>query len=186
MTTLQARMKDYQRRVDLAENLLLQKSAGNQCGRELDNCFEQYDGEFVVTALIRRAEKSDELTNALKKDLTPRGWEKWNRIAAKNRHVSDDGLAKIAATIQREAEWNSVHIFIPQLEKANDPQCRPFKICRTSADETLTETFHARNLREVTQEILKNWQERTVQGAPYVDMLTTITITTPDGEQFEL
>lgn len=76
-------------------------------GRAFDTCFEMWDGDAVVTALVRKAQHDPDLKRAI-----ARGWSAtapelppgWLETAAKYADVTDRGLGKVAAKIRAERE----------------------------------------------------------------------------------
>ena len=186
MPSLDQRKRNFLRRVNYAVQAFLQ----GEDSREFDNCFEMYDGEFVVVALVRKGDKDPDLRAAILDRMNPtvfQSWEinPWQTKAQKYRRVSDAMLPSLAAQAQIEAEWFSTQVFIPQLAVMNDPENKPFEIVRREGSDELKECFHARNLREVTNKI-RSWTDRTVKGQPFLSLLAEIEVRSPDGEVFRL
>lgn len=75
--------------------------------RHFDTCFEMWDGEAVVTALVRKAQKDPELKRCIAK-----GWSatypelptQWLETAAQYADVPDRELRKLAARIRAQRE----------------------------------------------------------------------------------
>jgi len=92
-------------RVNYAARCLQTKHYGDTGCRGLDNCFENYDGELVVTALVRRSQGNPKLREAI-----ARGWggvfpQQWIDTAAKWAHVSTRNLS-VSARAERERQKN--------------------------------------------------------------------------------
>jgi len=79
--------------------------------RHFDTCFEMSDGELVVTALIRRAEKNPRLAQAIRRMMGVDGVELWQRSAAKWAHVPTRQLAAVARAERegKHGEWLARH-----------------------------------------------------------------------------
>jgi hypothetical protein len=71
--------------------------------RAFDTCFEMYDGDAVVTALIRKAEHDPEFKTALTGYLTPNA-EHWQATAAKYARLKDRELPKLSRLLIAKAE----------------------------------------------------------------------------------
>lgn len=186
MPTLRERKNSFRRRVNYAHAAFLRR----EDSRAFDDCFEMYDGEFVVTALMRRAASDPQLKAEILRDMSVASggvWENvpWQNAAAKYRHVSDASLADLAAQRQIEAEWVSVHIHLPQLAASHDPDHKPFEIVRREGPSIIKECFYARNLREATNAV-KSWTNRTVLGVPFLSMLASVEIRSPDGDIYTM
>jgi hypothetical protein len=61
---------------------------GSTDGRAFDACFEMFDGDEVVTAIIRRAEKNPRIMSALEHWSKPQ-IEEWKRTALRLRDLTD-------------------------------------------------------------------------------------------------
>lgn len=182
MPSFQARKKNYLRRVNYAHRALI----NNEHSREFDNCFEMYDGSYVVAALMRRAEKDEALKEAILKDFSTASggaWERvpWHKTADKLSRFSDAQLATLAAHTSCEEEWRSVHIFLPQLDAIKSPETMPFEIIRREGPDELVEEYYAKNLREAVKAV-EGWTDRTILGVPFLGMLAEIEVRSPEGE----
>lgn len=65
---------DFQKRVDYAARAF---TIGKTDSRKMDNCFEMFDGDAVVAALVRRAEKNPNLHAGIAKAFSsgfPASW----------------------------------------------------------------------------------------------------------------
>lgn len=73
--------------------------------RGFDNCFEMFDGDAVVVALIRRALKNDKLKQAISKnwrELGPLGFPvDWEKLYVKYTNVKDVDI--LAEKLRMEA-----------------------------------------------------------------------------------
>jgi len=82
------RPENYAGRVNYAAAVI---SAGRQTSRAFDGCFENSDGEAVVAALVRRAEKNPRLAANL-----------WRYVC---RQSAEEAAARLAGkNLAREAE----------------------------------------------------------------------------------
>lgn len=183
MPSMKSRIAAFRKRVDYAEKAFLR----SEDSRELDNCFEMYDGEFVVVALMRRAEKNTALMAALRAEFSQvsvTNWS-WIRTAEKHSRITDSKLAEAAAQAQIEAEWHNVHVFMPQLIARSEDGAQPFEIVRREGSMETKETLWGTSLRAICQ-LVKSWQARTIQGAPFLSLLADIHIRTPEGETHAL
>lgn len=73
--------------------------------RAFDNCFENYDGDAVVAALVRRAEKNEQLAANLPRYICATSLEE-----AKGRYVGQK-LSDVAREQRRLAEMRSAEMF---------------------------------------------------------------------------
>lgn len=179
MPSMKSRMAAFRNRVNYAEQAFLR----HEDSRELDNCFEMYDGEFVVVALMRRAARNPDLMAALRAEfsqVSPSEWS-WLRTVEKHKRIPDHKLPEMAAQAQIEAEWHSVNIFMPQLIARNEEGAQPFEVVRREGPAELKETLWGPSLRAVCHQV-RSWHARTVMGSPFLSLLAEIQIRTPDGE----
>jgi hypothetical protein len=72
------------------KNPSILKRANTQ--RKFDSCFEQYDGNYVIAALVRRAAKTKNFEDALFNFLGVDTWKKWIETANKFSHFSNKEL----------------------------------------------------------------------------------------------
>lgn len=183
MPSMKSRMAAFLNRVNYAEKAFLNR----EDSRQLDNCFEMYDGEFVVVALMRRAEKNPALMTALRAEfsqVSPSEWS-WQRTADKHRRIPDHKLPEAAAQAQIEAEWHNVNVFMPQLIARNEEGAQQFEVVRREGSAEVKETLWGPSLRAVCN-MVRSWDARTVMGAPFLSLLAEIHIRTPDGEIYAL
>lgn len=77
--------------------------AGRVHGRELDNAFENYDGDEMCAALWRMAQKSEKLMLSIRKEWSQyKGVEQTFEVnAAKFAHLSDKELSEHAAETRK-------------------------------------------------------------------------------------
>lgn len=179
MPSMKSRIAAFRKRVDYAEKAFLIR----EDSRELDNCFEMYDGEYVVVALMRRAAKNPALMNAIRAEFSQvcaSDWS-WVRTAEKHSRIPDSKLGEAAAQAQIEAEWHNVHVFMPQLSARNEDGAQPFEVVRREGSMETKETLWGTSLRAVCH-LVKSWHCRTIQGAPFLSLLAEIQIHTPEGE----
>lgn len=83
--------ENYQGRINFAAKYIAQ---GRRTTRHFDTCFEMWDGDFVATALYRRAQKNPKLAAALPRYLN---LDSIKATAEKYKDLSTSGLAKAAA-----------------------------------------------------------------------------------------
>jgi hypothetical protein len=103
---------DFNTRVNYAVACMKTKRTGT---RSFDNCFEMWDGDFVVTAILRRALKNPEFEIVLRNYLrTIDLWEDWEQTAKKFENLSNKELKieadnhrakKIAESEAMERNW---------------------------------------------------------------------------------
>lgn len=84
----------YQYRVNFAANYMMR---GITNSRALDNCFEMFDGDFVVTALVRRAMQNRKLWEAIAKQWRDGFPQSWIDTANKYAHLTTRQLPAAAA-----------------------------------------------------------------------------------------
>ncbi len=90
----------FAQRVNYAAQCIV--AGGNRTRtRHFDTCFEMCDGDLVVAALIRRAAKNPNLTQAIEQVMGVDGVEHWRQTAARWVRVSARQLAR-AAQAERE------------------------------------------------------------------------------------
>ncbi len=182
MPSFQARKKNYSHRVNYAHKALI----NNERSREFNNCFEMYDGEYVVAALMRRAKKDPVFKAAILKDFSTASdgaWERvpWHKTADKLSRLSDAQLATLAAHKTSEEEWRSAHIFLPQLDARKCSEAMPFEITRREGPDELVEEYYARSLREAVKAV-ESWTDRTVLGVPFLGLFAEIEVRSPEGD----
>ena len=91
---------NYAGRVNYAAQCLMRGIIGT---RQHDSCFEMHDGDLVVTALVRRAQKNKKLYDAIAKQWRGTFPQQWLDTAAKYVDVPTRKLAEKAAEARREA-----------------------------------------------------------------------------------
>lgn len=98
----------FQYRVNFAANYL---ARGIVSTRALDNCFEMFDGDMVVTALTRRAMKNRKLYDAISKHWSGNFPQSWLNTASKYAALTTRQLPQAAADIRQQAQerWNKQH-----------------------------------------------------------------------------
>ncbi|QUS59167.1 hypothetical protein [Pseudovibrio brasiliensis] len=94
------RLPSFNERVDYAHQALLR----GEDSRKFDNCFEMWDGAFVVAALMRRSLSDPELRQAIKKDLSSVGLAQWQQTTASLAHIPTHKLSDKAAAHRRQVE----------------------------------------------------------------------------------
>lgn len=183
MTTMNTRMARFRRRVETAHSMYL---TGQTEGRAFDNCFENYDGAIVVTALMRRASNDERLYRAIRRDFSGMSDSEWTwpRTANKYAHVKTHRLPSLAAQIQVEGEWMGIE-FLRQMEIAKMPDAAVYGVTRTEGSNSYTQNVWGTSLRHVCQ-IIEGWNNRTIEGQPFLSLLASIVITPPDGETYKL
>lgn len=87
-------MDDFKGRVDYAASVI---AARRNTSRAFDGCFENYDGDAVVVALVRRAERNERLAENL-----PRYICKSSLAEAVGRFEGQD-LAEVARAMRGRA-----------------------------------------------------------------------------------
>lgn len=99
------REDNYAGRVNYAAAVII---AGREPTRNFDNCFENYDGEIVATALWRRAQKNPRLAQNLPRYLAVDLCEK---NAQEFAHIPTRKLGEAAAAIRarKQAEADAAH-----------------------------------------------------------------------------
>ena len=93
--------ESYQYRVNLAANYMMR---GISNSRALDNCFEMFDGDLVVTALVRRAMKNRKLWEAIARQWSAGFPQSWIDTANKYAGISTRNLPAAAAKMRADAE----------------------------------------------------------------------------------
>lgn len=91
----------YQYRVNFAAAYMVR---GITNSRALDNCFEMFDGDLVVTALVRRAMKNPKLHAAIAKQWGAQFPQSWLDTAMKYAHLTTRELPHAAAYMRASAE----------------------------------------------------------------------------------
>jgi hypothetical protein len=86
---------DFKRRVDFAIRVI---SDGSTTTRQFDSCFEMYDGDYVVAAIMRRAAHNPRLHEALyRRDGNwASSMPEWELCAVSLAHVADKDMATTA------------------------------------------------------------------------------------------
>lgn len=90
----------YQARVNYAAQCFLRGTKS----RAFDSCFEMYDGDAVVVALVRRASKNEKLHAAIARDWGGTFPALWLDTARKYEDIPTRQLAALAAQIRAENE----------------------------------------------------------------------------------
>jgi len=183
MSGNKGRIDAFKKRVRLAEQCYL----NGVHDRKLDNCFEMHDGEMVVVALMRRAHQNPALMAAIRADFastSDQDWS-WARHMVKHRALSDTEIAETAVTMQLEAEWVHVNIFIPQLRAAQTPGYTPDVVTREEEGTSHSQNIWAGSIEDAVQ-IVHGWEGRTLNGAPYFSLFSTVQVVGPNGEVREL
>ena len=95
-------------RVNYAAQCLQRKNYGDTgSSRGLDNCFENNDGELVVTALVRRSQGNPKLREAIARDWSGVFPQQWIDTAAKWSHIPTRKLAE-AARLERARQGEAM------------------------------------------------------------------------------
>ncbi|WP_057464029.1 hypothetical protein [Pseudovibrio sp. POLY-S9] len=105
------RLPSFNERVDYAHQALLR----GEDSRKFDNCFEMWDGAFVVAALMRRNLSDLELRQAIKKDLSTVGLAQWQQTTASLAHIPTHKLSDKAAAHRRQVEKSPFEFEQPSL-----------------------------------------------------------------------
>lgn len=91
----------FQERVNYAAQCFMR---GTPSTRHFDTCFEMFDGDLVVTALVRRCEKNEKLKGAIARRWADRKFpQDWIDTAAKYADVPTRKLADKAAEVRAKA-----------------------------------------------------------------------------------
>lgn len=90
---------------DRARKAAAHIKAGRIHGRELDNAFENYDGDEMCAALWRMAKKSAKLENAVRSAWGVNTSQAFGNSAAKFAHLSDKELSE-HAKVTRDNKGN--------------------------------------------------------------------------------
>lgn len=91
----------FQYRVSFAAGYMVR---GIRSSRALDNCFEMFDGDLVVTALVRRAMQNRKLWDAIASQWREGFPQSWIDTATKYAHVPTLQLPTEAAKIRAARE----------------------------------------------------------------------------------
>lgn len=92
----------YQYRVSFAAAYMMR---GITSSRALDNCFEMYDGDLVVTSLVRRAMKNRKLWEAIARQWPGAVFpQSWLDTATKYAHLTTRQLPNAAAEMRAASE----------------------------------------------------------------------------------
>lgn len=96
----------YQYRVNFAAAYMVR---GISNSRALDNCFEMFDGDLVVTTLVRRAMKNRKLWEAIARQWREGFPQSWLNTAMKYAHIPTRQLAAAAHEMREKAQqrWNA-------------------------------------------------------------------------------
>lgn len=75
-------LENFAGRVDYAASVI---SKGRSTSRTFDNCFENYDGDAVAAALVRRSQKNEKLKANLFRYINQQtATEAYERLAGRN------------------------------------------------------------------------------------------------------
>ena len=88
---------DFHGRVAYAARCFLR---GTQ-SRAFDSCFEMYDGDLVVTALVRRCATDANLRRAVERDYSGMLPESWQQAAQKHKDTKRLGVAARTMRLNR-------------------------------------------------------------------------------------
>jgi len=91
----------FQYRVNFAAAYMMR---GITNSRALDNCFEMFDGDLVVAALVRRAMKNRKLWEAIASQWREGFPQSWISTANKYAHLTTRQLPTAAAAARAAAE----------------------------------------------------------------------------------
>ena len=92
---------NFQYRVNFAAGYMVR---GITNSRALDNCFEMWDGDLVVTALVRRSMKNRKLWETIAKQWQEGFPQSWIATATKYAHLRTRQLPEAARAAQAAAE----------------------------------------------------------------------------------
>jgi len=87
----------FQYRVGFAASYMVR---GISDSRALDNCFEMFDGDLVVTALVRRAMQNRRLWDAIAAQWRGAFPESWIETAVKYAHLTTRQLPQEARAVR--------------------------------------------------------------------------------------
>jgi hypothetical protein len=87
-------------RVNYAAKCFLRGTSGT---RHFDTCFEMNDGDAVVTALVRRAERNAKLHAAIARQWSGTFPKSWRDTAEKYEHIPTLDLKKLAMKQREDA-----------------------------------------------------------------------------------
>jgi hypothetical protein len=90
---------DFRRRVDYAAQCIMRGITS----RRRDSCYENNDGDLVVTVLVRRSRNNPKLRDAIAKDWGGTFPEHWIETAAKYEHVQTSDIARLAGEMLAKA-----------------------------------------------------------------------------------
>jgi len=90
----------YQARVNYAALCIMRGTRS----RAFDSCFEMYDGDAVVTALVRRADKNPKLYDAIARDWGGLFPALWKDTASKYEATPTRQLAALAAQLRADGQ----------------------------------------------------------------------------------
>lgn len=90
----------FQGRVDYAAQCMLRGTNT----RHRDTCFEMWDGDLVVAALVRRCNKNTKLKDAVIKSFGGTFPQSWIEAAAKYAHLPRNKLADEARAVRAKAK----------------------------------------------------------------------------------
>jgi hypothetical protein len=98
----------YPARVEYAAAAIMR----GEDSRALDDCFEMYDGAFVVAALMRRAATDEALRVMIARMFSSFSWDEmpWHKTARGVAHIPDNQLGAEAAKerARQKASWDSI------------------------------------------------------------------------------
>jgi hypothetical protein len=126
---------DFNTRVNYAIACMKKKRTGT---RSFDNCFEMWDGDYVVTAILRRALKNPEFEIVLRNYLrTIELREDWEQTAKKFENLSNKELKieadehrakKIAESEERERNWEEQEKKATELRESGSCKHPPVRL----------------------------------------------------------
>ena len=90
----------YQARINYAAQCIMRGVRS----RTFDSCFEMNDGDAVVTALVRRANKNQKLYDAIARDWGGEFPALWKETAGKYEAVPTRQLGALAAELRAESQ----------------------------------------------------------------------------------
>lgn len=96
----------FQYRVNFAAAYMVR---GITNSRALDNCFEMFDGDLVVTALVRRSLKNRKLWHSIASQWSEGFPQSWISTATRYAHLKTSELPAAAANMRAEAQarWDA-------------------------------------------------------------------------------
>jgi hypothetical protein len=91
---------NYPARVEFAERCFRE---GVSNSRDLDSCFEMYDGDAVVVALVRKTRTDPQLRRGIAAQWSGEFPARWLETAHRYRTVPDKKLVKLATELRAAA-----------------------------------------------------------------------------------